>query len=82
LLGRDYTISVVSNILELADVLEADLFSKINLVRKMRNDIVHENQEATQGGCLTAYKILEHFIQSDYDINLHLDAFHPIDFAQ
>lgn len=82
LLGRDYTISVVSNILELADILDSDLFSKINLVRKMRNNIVHENQEATQSGCLTAYKILEHFICEDYDIDLHLDAFHPMDFAQ
>ena len=41
LTGRDYTISSVSNLLELAGVLSMSLFQDIDAVRKHRNAIVH-----------------------------------------
>jgi len=39
--GPDYPISVVSNLLELADVLPSSDFMRIDQVRRYRNNIVH-----------------------------------------
>jgi hypothetical protein len=41
LTGRDFPISLVSNLLELWDVLPQPLFQDIDDVRRFRNDIVH-----------------------------------------
>ena len=41
LTGRDFPISLVSNLLELWDVLPFPLFDDINSVRGLRNKIVH-----------------------------------------
>ena len=41
LTGRDFPISIVSNLLELAGVLEYSLFADIDSVRGFRNKIVH-----------------------------------------
>ncbi len=41
LTGRDFSISIVSNMLELFDVLNRDLFEDIDTVRGYRNKIVH-----------------------------------------
>lgn len=45
LIGRDYPISVISNILELTDVLSFDLYKKIDTVRGFRNKVVHQDQD-------------------------------------
>ena len=41
LTGRDFTISIVLNMLELSGVLEHEVFEKIDAVRGFRNKIVH-----------------------------------------
>ncbi|MFP4414627.1 hypothetical protein [Coleofasciculus sp.] len=41
LTGRDYTISVISNFLELSDLIPFKVFQDINAVRKFRNKVVH-----------------------------------------
>ena len=40
--GRDYTISIQSNMLQLSGVLPSDIFTKIDKIRKIRNDVVHD----------------------------------------
>ncbi len=40
--GRDYTISVISNILELAEAIPFIVFRKIDKIRGYRNKIVHQ----------------------------------------
>lgn len=42
--GRDYTISVISNILELSDMIPFETFNRIDVVRKYRNKVVHQDQ--------------------------------------
>jgi len=41
LTGRDLTTSIMSNILELNDLIDYDIFDKINIVRSKRNLAVH-----------------------------------------
>lgn len=41
LIGRDFTSSIMSNILELNDLISYDIFDKINLVRGKRNVAIH-----------------------------------------
>jgi hypothetical protein len=43
LTGRDFTVSIITNLLELFDILESDLFEEIDRVRGYRNKIVHAN---------------------------------------
>ncbi len=43
LTGRDFTVSITTNLLELFDILESDLFEEIDQVRGYRNKIVHAN---------------------------------------
>ena len=45
LTGRDYTISVISSILELSDILSFPLYKKIDTVRGYRNKVVHQDQD-------------------------------------
>ena len=41
--GRDYTMSVISNIMELSDIISFDTFNKTDLVRGYRNKVVHQD---------------------------------------
>jgi hypothetical protein len=41
LTGRDFTASIISNILELCDILDKEVFDKIEQIRSKRNKIVH-----------------------------------------
>jgi hypothetical protein len=45
--GRDYTVSVIANILELADVIPFDVFSQVDEIRGNRNRIVHQQPTYT-----------------------------------
>lgn len=45
--GRDYPVSVVSNILELSGSVSFDLFSRIDKIRDYRNKVVHRNPKFT-----------------------------------
>jgi hypothetical protein len=64
LVGRDFTISIVSNLLELWDILPNPLFKDIDAVRKFRNQIVHKlryvpNATDTQLSLKTAQAMIE-----------------------
>lgn len=41
LTGRDYTISVITNFLELANEITLDQYSNLDTIRKVRNKIIH-----------------------------------------
>jgi len=69
LTGRDFTTSIVSNALELLDVLEYDLFQDIDSVRGFRNKIVHARQfEPTANDAQLALKTAQAMIQRVSDI--------------
>lgn len=64
LVGRDFTISMVSNLLELWDVLPNSLFKDMDAVRGFRNRIVHKlkyvpNATDTQLALKTAQLMIE-----------------------
>ena len=42
-LGRDFPISLVTNMLEMTDILDLELFEEIDKIRGYRNKIVHES---------------------------------------
>ena len=44
LIGRDFTASIVSNMLELVSVIDHDLFTSVDRVRGYRNAIVHRRE--------------------------------------
>jgi hypothetical protein len=49
LTGRDFPVSVVANTLELVGVIDHDLFTNIETVRRHRNGIVHSLRKASLG---------------------------------
>jgi hypothetical protein len=57
--GRDFPISVVSNMLELSGVLDHSLFEAINSVRGHRNDIVHPKKVKFIPGASEAHLALK-----------------------
>jgi hypothetical protein len=64
LTGRDFSISLVSNLLELWDVLPNPLFRDIDTVRRFRNQIVHPgdfepNAKEAQLAMKTAHAMIE-----------------------
>lgn len=64
LVGRDFTISTISNLLELWDVLPNSLFKDVDAVRGFRNKIVHKlkyepNATDTQLAMKTAQLMIE-----------------------
>ena len=61
LAGRDYTASVMVEMLELNGVLNHDLFRKLEVARKARNKWAHEMREPREGevwACLSAVELL------------------------
>lgn len=75
--GRDYPISVVSNILELSDAIPFKLYRDINYVRGIRNDIVHqdERRKCTYSDYRLALQIAISFMSDEvgFPLNLSLD---------
>lgn len=59
LLGRDYTISTISNILELTDIIPFAIFEKVDRVRHYRNNVVHGdmNYECKPEHCVQAIQL-------------------------
>ncbi len=85
LTGRDYTISVILNILELFGLIQFDTFRKINEIRKMRNKIVHSDIKAPDNydkslreNCKAAFNIVNQFIENEVGITLVLNLDSPI----
>ena len=77
--GRDYTASVISNFLELANVLSFDEFKHLTVLRKVRNSIVHKKKEdCTYEHCRDALKLATKWVNAELAITLLLDLSHPI----
>ncbi len=76
LTGRDFTASVISNILEIMDVIEFEDFSNLNDLRQARNDIAHSlrgnyvSVELLRNGYLIALKLINRL----YNFNMSLNA--------
>jgi hypothetical protein len=59
LTGRDFSISIVSNVLELSGVLDHSLFKDIDSIRGYRNDIVHPKKVKFIPGASEAHLALK-----------------------
>lgn len=81
LLGRDYPLSVISNMLELFDQTSFETFRKIDKVRKIRNKIVHpDNDESSCGHeiCQTAFDIIKEFVRHETGVDLKFNLSYSI----
>ncbi len=78
--GRDYTASVILNYLELAGILEFNLFKNIDKVRNYRNKIVHgdEDYECEPAHCQKALDIIVEFIKKETQVKLQLNTSYRI----
>lgn len=78
LMGRDYSISVVTNILELSDVYPFELFQNINRARKVRNDIVHNQHRCTPEECQQVMSLAAKLIKLHHGVEIELDDRFPM----
>lgn len=79
LTGRDFTLSMISQLLELWDVLPNDLFRNIDAVRQTRNAIVHRSATSisaaeTQLALNTAMEMIGRESQITIPVNLSLNV--------
>ncbi|BAY07519.1 hypothetical protein [Calothrix sp. NIES-2098] len=85
LIGRDYTISTILNILEISGLIEFNTFKKIDKIRQMRNKIVHADpkspnnyDEKLRKNCQDAFEIITHFIEKEVGIVLAINLDSPV----
>jgi len=72
---RDFHISVIQNLLELFDVLELPKCKKIDKLRKIRNKLVHGDENSCHAqDCSEAFKIITDFILEHTNISLQLNT--------
>ena len=78
--GRGYPISVVSNILELSNVIPFRSYKDINRVRRIRNGIVHqdERRKCTYTDCRLALRIATSFMSDEVGFSLNLSLAFPM----
>lgn len=76
--GRDYPISVILSILELSDKIRITDYKKVDSLRKIRNNIVHENTECSSDDCQNAFEFIKYLIKSSMDIDLILSTGYSI----
>lgn len=77
---RSYPISVKLQILELNRRITFGQFTELDLLRGKRNDIVHPRKRKVRDEmaknesdiCTRAFQLLEHFLETDFDIQLAL----------
>jgi Domain of unknown function (DUF4145) len=60
--GRDFTASVISEFLSLADVIPFDLFQMLSKVRKVRNDWMHELRPVTRSDANEAVQLAQRML--------------------
>lgn len=74
--GRDYSISVVLNILELFDVINFEQFKTIDELRDKRNKLIHrqEGTVCTHNDCQKAFEIIKSFVEYEIGIDLRLNT--------
>jgi len=75
LTGRDYTASIISNILELNNILSYDDFEIINEIRKERNKIVHSQITKIDWHlCIKAFNLIKKIFNDEVGTNLEIDT--------
>ena len=68
--GRDYTASVMTEVLELENRIRHDLYSHIEEARRARNRWAHELQEPTNGQVIHAIRAIEGLFQEIHGIRV------------
>lgn len=70
--GRDFPVSLVTNMLEIGDILDFELFEEIDKIRGYRNKIVHENENFTTepSHCQLAIRKAMRLALEKYNISL------------
>jgi hypothetical protein len=76
LTGRDYTISVITNILELAEEISFETFESVDTIRGYRNRIVHQDPSftCTDEHCRQALSLALDLILEDIPIKFDLNT--------
>jgi hypothetical protein len=76
LAGRDYTISVISSILELTDILSFPLYKKIDTVRGYRNKVIHQDQDyiCEPDHCIMALEIAKELSLEGTSLDIKLNS--------
>lgn len=70
LTGRDFTVSIISNLLELWGLLPNEIFRDIDAVRGFRNKIVHGHSfQLGAEECQLALQIAQWMIAKEWDID-------------
>lgn len=70
--GRDFTASIVSEILELSDLIPHDLFCRLNAVRKARNNWMHSLKDVSMMDAIRAIQATVDFFLLVTNIRLRL----------
>ncbi len=80
LIGRDFSASIVSNILELTDVIDFKFFKNIDAVRKLRNDIAHslESEKPTADQARLAMETAQTMIEKTWGISIAVNYSYSI----
>jgi hypothetical protein len=76
--GRDYPISVILSMLELGDKISITDYKKVDKLRKIRNDIVHENVECYNDDCINAFEFIRSLIKNAMGLDLILSTGYSI----
>ena len=74
LYSRDFTASVITEVLEMTDRIDQDLYRLLEEVRRCRNKWVHEMQSPTQDQLYSALKSAQKLARSIKGIHLDFDA--------
>jgi len=81
LTGRDYPISVVSNILELSNIIPFNLFKNVDKLRHYRNNIVHcdDRYKIQADDCRLAFEVVIDLLEEKLGFRLSLNLnFHEV----
>jgi hypothetical protein len=68
--GRDYSMSIITNILELFNEIDYEIFEMIDFVRNKRNKIVHRTSKCNSSDCEKAFYIVKKFIMKNMELDL------------
>lgn len=87
--GKDYTVSVILNILELSNALDFNTFRKINSIRECRNAIIHRDERRIhkfdlRKYCQYSFELIQGFLQDEtgllllFNLNIPMnEMWHP-----
>lgn len=68
--GDAFTSNVISNVLELSNEIDKDLFTKIDKTRKLRNKIVHALKDCERTNCAAAFEAIEALLCIAHNVDI------------